>query len=138
MMVQTLAALDGALLPVEVVGPIIQKAQDTSVIAGLTTPTAVSWGTDNIPVMGTRPEMGLVQEAGLKPETGGTVSHTQLTRIKLAGYSVFSEEFINANIEGLYDQMVNDLGTAFGRGVDYVLAKGKSPLTGSAISGATY
>src|ERR1700748_218697 len=137
-MANTLAGLDGSLLPIEVVGPIIQRAQDTSVIAGLTTPVAVSWGTDNIPVQGSRPEMGVVGETGSKPETSGSVTHTQLTRIKLAGYSVFSEEFVNANIEGLYDQMVADLGTAFGRGVDYVLAKGKSPLTGSAISGATY
>jgi HK97 family phage major capsid protein len=137
-MSQTLAGLDGGLLPIEVVGPIIQKAQDTSVIAGLTTPVAVSWGTDNIPVQGTRPEMSVVGEAGAKTETGGTVSHTSLKRIKLAGYSVFSEEFVNADIEGLYTQMVSDLGKAFGRGVDYVIAKGASPATGTAISGATF
>lgn len=137
-MAQTLAGLDGGLLPIEVVGPIIQKAQDTSVIAGLTTPVAVSWGTDNIPIQGTRPEMSVVGEAAAKTETGGTVSHTALKRIKLAGYSVFSEEFVEADIEGLYTQMVSDLGKAFGRGVDYVIAKGASPSTGTAISGATF
>lgn len=137
-MANTLAGLDGGLLPIEVVGPIIKRAQDTSVIAGLTTPTAVSWGTDNVPVQGSRPEMGVVGEQGAKPETGGTVTHTTLKRVKLAGYTVFSEEFVEANIEGLYDQMVADLGTAFGRGVDYVVAKGASPLTGTAISGATF
>lgn len=136
-MVQTLAGLDGGLLPVEVVGPIIKKAQDASVVVGLTTPIAVSWGTDNVPVQGTRPEMGVVGEAGAKPEAGGTVTHTTLKRVKLAGYSVFSEEFVNANIEGLYDQMVADLGTAFGRGADYVVLKGASPATGTAISGAS-
>src|ERR1700744_2751518 len=120
-MANTLAGLDGGLLPIEVVGPIIKRAQDTSVIAGLTTPTAVAWGTDNVPVQGTRPEMGVVGESGAKPETGGTVTHTTLKRVKLAGYTVFSEEFVEANIEGLYDQMVADLGTAFGRGVDYVV-----------------
>lgn len=136
-MANTLAGLDGGLLPIEVVGPIIKRAQDASQVIGLTTPTAVSWGTDNIPVQGSRPEMGVVGESAAKPETGGTVTHTTLKRVKLAGYTVFSEEFVEANIEGLYDQMVADLGTAFGRGADYVVLKGASPATGAAISGAS-
>jgi hypothetical protein len=133
----TLSGLDGGLLPVEVVGPIIQKAQDTSVVAGLTTPVAVSWGTDNIPIVGGRPEMSIVGEGGNKLQSQGTPSHTTLKRVKLAGYSVFSEEFVNADIEGLYGQMVADLGTAFGRGVDYVILKGADPTVGTPINGYT-
>lgn len=131
------------LLPKTLVGPIFDKAQESSLVLKLGQSIPVTYGETVIPHTVKRPEVGQVgtgtsneqREGGVKPLSGTAWSTKSFSPIKLATIVTVSEEFAKTNPQGLYTQLQGDLAYAIGRGIDLAVFHGKSPLTGSALQG---
>lgn len=131
------------LLPKEIVGPIFDKAQESSLVMRVGEQIPVSYGETVIPTTTKRPEAGQVgsgtsneqREGGLKPLSGTAWDSRAFSPIKLATIVTVSDEFVRTNPQGLYTQLLADLPRALGRAVDLAVFHGKSPLTGGALAG---
>lgn len=138
-----LAHVPSDLLPKELVGPIFDKAQESSLVLKLGQTIPVGYGDTVIPTTVKRPEVGQVgvgtsneqREGGVKPLSGTAWDTRSFAPIKLATIVTVSEEFARTNPKGLYTQLQGDLAYAIGRGIDLAVFHGKSPLTGSALQG---
>ena len=131
------------LLPKTLVGPIFDKAQESSLVLKMGQQIPVTYGETVIPTTVKRPEVGQVgagtsneqREGGLKPLSGTAWDTKSFSPIKLATIVTVSEEFARDNPQGLYTQLQGDLAFAIGRGIDLAVFHGKSPLTGGALTG---
>lgn len=138
-----LAHVPSDLLPKNLVGPIFDKAQESSLVLRLGQQIPVTYGETVIPTTTKRPEVGQVgagtsnaqREGGVKPLSGTAWDTKSFSPIKLATIVTVSEEFVKSNPQGLYNQLQADLPKAIGRGVDLAVFHGKSPLTGGALAG---
>lgn len=138
-----LAHVPSDLLPKEIVGPIFDKAQESSLVLRLGEMIPISYGETIIPTTVKRPEVGQVgvgtsneqREGGVKPLSGTAWDTRSVSPIKLATIVTVSEEFARMNPSGLYTKLQGDLAYAIGRGIDLAVFHGKSPLTGSALQG---
>lgn len=137
-----LTHLPSDLLPKEIVGPIFEKAQESSLVLRLGQQIPVGYGETVIPVNTKRPEVGQVggtslesREGEVKPVTGVGWGSRSFSPIKLAAITTVSEEFARANVNGLYTQIQSDLAYAIGRGIDLAVFHGKQPLNGAALTG---
>ncbi|QAY06159.1 major capsid protein [Mycobacterium phage Cueylyss] len=138
-----LAHVPSDLLPKEIVGPIFDKAQESSLVLRMGEMIPISYGETIIPTTVKRPEVGQVgvgtsneqREGGLKPLSGTAWDTRSVSPIKLATIVTVSEEFARMNPSGLYTKLQGDLAYAIGRGIDLAVFHGKSPLTGSALQG---
>lgn len=138
-----LAHLPSDLLPKEIVGPIFEKAQESSLVLRLGQQIPVTYGETVIPVNTKRPEVGQVgtgtsneqREGAEKPTSGVGWGSRSFSPIKLATIVTVSEEFARANVNGLYTQIQSDLAYAIGRGIDLAVFHGKQPLTGANLQG---
>ncbi|UDL16117.1 major capsid protein [Mycobacterium phage Parliament] len=138
-----LAHVPSDLLPKEIVGPIFDKAQESSLVLRLGENIPISYGETIIPTTVKRPEVGQVgvgtsneqREGGTKPLSGTAWDTRSVAPIKLATIVTVSEEFARMNPAGLYTKLQADLAYAIGRGIDLAVFHGKSPLTGSALQG---
>ncbi|AGT20546.1 major capsid protein [Mycobacterium phage Monet] len=138
-----LAHVPSDLLPKEIVGPIFDKAQESSLVLRLGENIPISYGETIIPTTVKRPEVGQVgvgtsneqREGGTKPLSGTAWDTRSVSPIKLATIVTVSEEFARMNPAGLYTKLQGDLAYAIGRGIDLAVFHGKSPLTGSALQG---
>lgn len=138
-----LAHVPSDLLPKTLVGPIFDKAQESSLVLRLGQQIPVSYGETVVPTTTKRPEVGQVgagtsneqREGGRKPLSGTAWDTKSFSPIKLATIVTVSEEFARMNPQGLYTQLQGDLAYAIGRGIDLAVFHGKSPLTGSALTG---
>lgn len=138
-----LAHVPSDLLPKNLVGPIFDKAQESSLVMKYGQSIPVSYGETVIPTTTKRPEVGQVgtgtsneqREGGVKPLSGTAWDTKSFSPIKLATIVTVSEEFARTNPQGLYTQLQGDLAYAIGRGIDLAVFHGKSPLTGGALSG---
>lgn len=138
-----LAHVPSDLLPKELVGPIFDKAQETSLVLKMGQTIPVGYGDTVIPTTVKRPEVGQVgvgtsneqREGGVKPLSGTAWDTRSFAPIKLATIVTVSEEFARTNPKGLYTKLQGDLAYAIGRGIDLAVFHGKSPLTGSALQG---
>jgi len=138
-----LAYIPQGLLPPEVVGPIFDKAQETSLVMRVGQQIPVTYGETLIPVTTKRPEVGQVgtgtsnaeREGGRKPLTGIGWGVRSLAPIKLAGIVTVSEEFARMDPRGLYSRITSDLGYAIGRGIDLAVFHGLQPLNGQPLQG---
>lgn len=138
-----LAYVPDDLLPKEIVDPIFDKAQESSLVLRLGQQIPVGYGETVIPVNTKRPEVGQVgtgtsnaqREGGTKPLSGIAWGSRSFSPIKLATIVTVSEEFARANVRGLYTQIQSDLAIAIGRGIDLAVFHGKQPLTGGALLG---
>lgn len=138
-----LAYVPDNLLPKTIVGPIFEKAQETSLVLRLGERIPVSYGETVIPVTTRRPEVGQVgtgttnalREGGLKPLSGTAWDSRSFSPIKLATIVTVSEEFARTNPQGFYTKLQNDLAFAIGRGIDLAVFHGKRPDTGAALQG---
>lgn len=131
------------LLPKELVGPVFDKAQEQSLVlrAGARQ-IPVGYGETVISTTTQRPEVGQVggtttasREGAEKPLSGVGWGSQSFSPIKLATIVTVSEEFANANVDGLYAQITDDLGFAIGRGIDLAVLHNKRPDTGAALVG---
>lgn len=131
------------LLPKEIVGPIFDKAQESSLVMRVGEQIPVSYGETVIPTTTKRPEAGQVgsgttneqREGGRKPLSGTAWGSRSFSPIKLATIVTVSDEFVRSNPQGLYTQLLADLPRALGRAVDLAVFHGKSPLTGGSLAG---
>ncbi|QGJ90622.1 major capsid protein [Mycobacterium phage Briton15] len=138
-----LAHVPSDLLPKEIVGPIFDKAQESSLVLRLGENIPISYGETIIPTTVKRPEVGQVgvgtsneqREGGTKPLSGTAWDTRSVAPIKLATIVTVSEEFARMNPAGLYTKLQADLAYAIGRGIDLAVFHGKSPLTGSSLQG---
>ncbi|QGJ89333.1 major capsid protein [Mycobacterium phage Watermelon] len=138
-----LAHVPSDLLPKEIVGPIFDKAQESSLVLRMGEQIPISYGETIIPTTVKRPEVGQVgvgtsneqREGGVKPLSGTAWDTRSVSPIKLATIVTVSEEFARMNPSGLYTKLQGDLAYAIGRGIDLAVFHGKSPLTGSALQG---
>ncbi|BBC43662.1 putative major capsid protein [Mycobacterium phage BK1] len=138
-----LAHVPSDLLPKEIVGPIFDKAQESSLVLRMGEQIPISYGETVIPTTVKRPEVGQVgvgtsneqREGGLKPLSGTAWDTRSVSPIKLATIVTVSEEFARMNPSGLYTKLQGDLAYAIGRGIDLAVFHGKSPLTGSSLQG---
>lgn len=138
-----LAHLPSDLLPKNLVGPIFEKAQESSLVLRLGSQIPVTYGETVIPVNTKRPEVGQVgtgttneqREGGRKPISGVAWGSRSFSPIKLATIVTASEEFVRTNPQGLFTQMQSDLAFAIGRGIDLAVFHGKQPLNGNALAG---
>ncbi|ALK86990.1 major capsid protein [Mycobacterium phage Pepe] len=138
-----LAHVPSDLLPKEVIGPIFDKAEESSLVLRLGERIPISYGETIIPTTVKNPEVGQVgvgtsneqREGGLKPLSGTAWDTRSVAPIKLATIVTVSEEFALMNPSGLYTQLQGKLAAAIGRGIDLAVFHGKSPLTGGALQG---
>ncbi|MDA3643786.1 phage major capsid protein [Saccharopolyspora indica] len=138
-----LAHLPSDLLPKEIVGPIFEKAQESSLVLRMGQQIPVTYGETIIPVNTKRPEVGQVgtgtsneqREGAQKPLSGVGWGSRSFSPIKLATIVTVSEEFARANVNGLYTQIQSDLAYAIGRGIDLAVFHGKQPLSGANLQG---
>lgn len=138
-----LAHLPSDLLPKEIVGPIFEKAQESSLVLRLGQSIPVGYGETVIPVNTKRPEVGQVgvgtsnedREGHAKPMTGVGWGSRSFSPIKLASITTVSEEFARENANGLYTQIQSDLAYAIGRGIDLAVFHGRQPLDGGLLQG---
>jgi HK97 family phage major capsid protein len=138
-----LAYVPDDLLPPTLVGPIFDKAQESSLVLRLGERIPVTYGETVIPTTTKRPEVGQVgvgttnaqREGYTKPLSGTAWDTKSFSPIKLATIVTASEEFARTNPQGLFTQLQNDLAFAIGRGIDLAVFHGKAPLTGSALTG---
>ncbi len=138
-----LAHVPADLLPKEIVGPIFEKAQESSLVLRLGENIPVSYGETVIPINTKRPEVGQVgtgtsneqREGGVKPVSGLGWGSRSFSPIKLATIVTTSEEFARSNPRGLYSRIQNDLAFAIGRGIDLAVLHGKQPINGQPLQG---
>lgn len=138
-----LAHVPSDLLPKNLVGPIFDQAQESSLVMKLGQSIPVSYGETVIPTTTKRPEVGQVgtgtsneqREGGHKPLSGTAWDTKSFSPIKIATIVTVSEEFARTNPQGLYTQLQGDLAYAIGRGIDLAVFHGKQPLNGNALSG---
>ena len=127
------------LLPKTITGPIFNKATEASAVMSLArrVPLSISANTA-IPVPMDVPIAEWVGEAGVK--TGGQVGVgvKEMTGKKLALLVPVSNEVVQTNPGGLWDQLQQDLPTALARAFDYAAITGKSLKSGSAGPFAEY
>lgn len=122
-------------LPVEILNPIFDKAQERSLVLGLANPIPLSYGQTNIPVVTQRPEAGPVGEGETKPQSEYRYDMRVVKPRKFATIVTVSDEFVEADIAGLYSQIQDDLSYAIGRAVDLAVLHGRNALTGGELSG---
>lgn len=122
-------------LPVEVVAPIFEKAQEQSLILGMANTMPLSYGQTNIPVVTQRPEAGPVGEAEQKPQSEYRYEMRVVNPRKFATIVTVSEEFMEADIAGLYSQIQGDLSFAIARAVDLAVLHGRAATTGAELAG---
>ncbi|GAU66667.1 ABC transporter substrate-binding protein [Streptomyces sp. NBRC 110611] len=122
-------------LPVEVVAPIFEKAQEQSLILSMANTMPLSYGQTNIPVITQRPEAGPVGESERKPGSEYRYEMRVVTPRKFATIVTVSQEFMDADIAGLYSQIQGDLSFAIARAVDLAVLHGRAATTGDALAG---
>lgn len=138
-----LAHVPSNLLPKNLVGPIFDQAQESSLVMKYGQAIPVTYGETVIPTTTKRPEVGQVgngtsneqREGGVKPLSGTAWDTRSFSPIKLATIVTVSEEFANTNPQGLFTQLQGDLAYAIGRGIDLAVFHGKQPLSGGALAG---
>lgn len=138
-----LAYVPEDLLPPQVVGPIFEEAQESSLVMKLGQRIPVSYGETVIPVNTKRPEVGQVgvgtsnaqREGYRKPISGVEWGTRSFSPIKLAAIVTVSEEFARSNPAGLYSQVQSDMAFAIGRGIDLAVLHGLQPINGAALAG---
>lgn len=138
-----LAYLEEDFVPKEIVGPIFEKAQESSLVLRLGERIPVTYGETVIPVNTKRPEVGQVgvgtanseREGYKKPVSGVAWGSKSFSPIKLATIVTASEEFARKNPQGLFTQIQTDMAYAIGRGIDLAVFHGKRPDTGAALVG---
>lgn len=132
--------LDGQTVPMpkEFAPTVMKNAFEQSVIGQLTASEPLPLGDYVIPQYDGGFEVGVVGEAQPKPVGDVTVTHRVIRPIKLAGIIIASKEAVKKDPVGMMRIVEADMTNAISRGIDYCILYGKSPLTGAAITDATF
>ncbi|MEO3851749.1 phage major capsid protein [Streptomyces sp. B8F3] len=122
-------------LPVEIIRPIFERAQEQSLALRVANTMPLSYGQTNIPVIAQRPEAGPVGESETKPQSEYRYEMRVVTPRKFATIVTVSQEFVEADIAGLYSQIQGDLAFAIARAVDLAVFHGAAATTGEPLAG---
>lgn len=126
------------IFPVEFSNKVIAKAVQDSVIKKLAgDQLALPLTGSSIAVQTSRPEAGVVGEAGMKPVTSLGLSSKTLRPIKVAAIITWSEELAKADKLGLESIIQQQLAGAITRAFDLAVLHGKS-TNGQAIPGVEF
>src|SRR5690554_4772213 len=131
----TLADLPSEGLPRELVSLINKAAQDQSVVARLAgDPIPMGDGETSFLFSTAEPEVQPVAEAKEKPVSELGYGVRSITPQKFATIVTVSEEFARANIDGVYDRIVDQLSAAAARGLDLAVLHGRNAATGESFN----
>ena len=126
------------IFPPEFSGKVITKAIQDSVVKKLAgDQLALPITGSSIAVQTSRPEAGVVGEAGMKPVTNLGMGSKVLRPIKVAAIITWSEELAKADKFGLEGVIQQQLAGAITRAFDLAVLHGKS-TSGQAIPGVEY
>jgi HK97 family phage major capsid protein len=122
-----LSDVSPSLLPRIITAPIFEKSVEQSAVMVLArrAPLAID-ATTAIPIPLDVPTADWVGQATKKPLSTGGVDVKLMTAKKLAVLIPVAEEVVNSNAAGLWDQLQNDLPTAFARAFDHAAIHGKT------------
>jgi HK97 family phage major capsid protein len=123
----TLSSVNASLLPRTITGPIFEKSTEQSAIMALArrAPLALD-ATTSVPIPMDVPTADWVGQAAKKPLSTGGVDVKQMQAKKLAVLIPVAMEVAKTNAGGLFDQLQNDLPTAFARAFDHAAIHGKT------------
>lgn len=128
--------LDGLSVdvPREVVGQVLTKAAEATVAGQLGTvvPMPLSGSTQYVYEGGI--EVGLVSEAGVKPQSGAGLSARTVDPVKVATIVVVSTEALAMNPGNMIQAIEADLSASLGRGLDSLIIHGRD-LRGNVYAG---
>jgi len=123
----TLSNVDGALLPRTITAPIFEKSVEQSAVMALARPAPLALdATTSVPIPMDIPTADWVGQAAKKPLSTGGVDVKQLQAKKLAVLIPVAMEVAKTNAGGLYDQLQQDLPTAFARAFDHATIHGQT------------
>lgn len=126
------------IFPVEFSRKVITKAVQDSVVKKLAgDQLALPLTGSSVAVQTSRPEAGVVGEAGMKPVTSLGLSSKTLRPIKVAALIAWSEELAKADKLGLEGIIQQQLAGAITRAFDLAVLHGKS-TNGQAIPGVEF
>jgi HK97 family phage major capsid protein len=123
----TLSSVNAALLPRTITAPIFEKSVESSAVMALArqAPLALD-ATTSVPIPMDVPTADWVGQAAKKPLSTGGVDVKQMQAKKLAVLIPVAMEVAKTNAGGLFDQLQNDLPTAFARAYDHAAIHGKT------------
>lgn len=122
-----LSDVNAALLPNQITGPIFEKSVEQSAVMTLARRAPLSIdATTVIPIPMDVPTADWVGQAARKPLSSGGVDIKSMSAKKVAVLIPVAEEVAMTNAAGLYQQLQNDLPTAFARAFDMAAIHGKS------------
>ncbi|MGH3585436.1 MAG: phage major capsid protein, partial [Pseudonocardia sp.] len=123
----TLSNVDAALLPRTITAPIFEKSVEQSAVMALARPAPLALdATTSVPIPMDIPVADWVGQAAKKPLSTGGVDVKQMQAKKLAVLIPVAMEVAKTNAGGLYDQLQQDLPTAFARAFDHAAIHGKT------------
>lgn len=131
---QDLSALNG-FVPKPQAAEILKRAAEQSVVKRLSGQTPMPLTGASIAVQTGHIEAGVVGEAELKPVGETSYATKSVKPIKVATIAVVSNEMIQANPLGVWDNISQDVADAITRAFDLAVLHGKSAKTGSPIAG---
>lgn len=135
----TLGSMDDqGILPKPLVGEIIRKVTEDSVVQRVAGTTPVSITGNTIATQTGDIVAGIVGEGEAKPVVKGGVSLKTFKPIKAAALMYWSKEARIANPSGYLDTFVEGLSGAVTKAVDMAVIHGKDALTGNTISDVEY
>lgn len=122
-------------LPRELVSMVNKAAQDQSIVAQLSgDPIPMGYGETSFLYSTTEPEVSPVGEGAKKPLSSLGYGAKVVRPQKFATIVTVTEEFANANIDGVYDKIVQQLSAAAARGLDLAVLHGRNAATGEALT----
>ena len=135
----TLSSLDTqGILPKPLVGEIIKKVSEDSVIQRVAGTTPVTITGNTVATQTGDIVAGIVGEGEAKPVVSGGVKLKEFKPIKAAAIMYWSKEARIANPSGYLDTFVESLSGAVTKAVDMAVIHGKNALTNTTISGVEY
>ena len=114
----------GGFLTPEVAEPYFDTARRASVVQQLVRRVPLGIAGNSIPFTTEKPTAGWVDETGRKPTTSGGKGLKTIQPKKLACISVVSAEVVRANPGGYMEDLVADIGEAFGIAFDLAALHG--------------
>lgn len=131
----SLANLPEDTLPRELVSMINSAAQDQSAVARLAgDPIPMGYGETSFLSSTEEPEVQPVAEGAAKPTSDLGYTARAIRPQKFATIVTVTEEFANANIDGVYDRIVSQLSAAAARGLDLAILHGRNAATGAPLA----
>lgn len=124
-------------LPKSIAKSIFAEARETSVVARLATAAPMTLGGETFSVYNGKVNLGVVGEGELKPVEKPTAGVKTITPHKVAALVIVSDELIENDVTGTFENIQVDLRDSVARALDSIVLHGENPRTGSVLAGQT-